>query len=605
MPEDTGSPYFQNQSQAPIRQPGNTNNRKQLLVLAAICVAVVISYLAYCYLMGENHTVYVVNGLEYPYTVLINGKSYNLLPRSEIGVRIKEGTVKIEVPDKKIGIEPEQVQIKTEFLSRPFSQKVFVLNPDRTAIILWQEMLYAVDADISKPVNIPESIYINKHFYEFDKIDYAFEEFPHQIKLPSGSKTGRKTRVELLKIYNLDALLGLIEKKVNKDSAKKFLMRCQQLHHDRSDYLYYLQYAYATEDEFNSFISELIKDRPIAIEIHKYYQTAMQLKFQDDELQTEYAGYLEKDPDNAALKYLVARINNNQDEAIKLYSAATADPAVAPFAWNGLSYIDLIQGNFEKAAEEIGKALTAAPENPSILDTAYQVYTALQRYDDAIIAIQKMLKEDEYNINLIENLVCLYALKDDRKSADKVINLFCKALKDAGHSEEAAQYRQNLNQFYVIAKEDLPAYLETLNGGDENWAAFINHIADKNWKDASDLVLKQPDDYGDINFLLYAAMRAVGDDETAQEHLDAGLRTLRNKPLDEYKRLADMLESDNPDHKSAMEIKLPPIDKCTYMLAFAYKFPDKKTEYLALARKLNFGPWLMHMLLKDPIEGKF
>ena len=160
--------------------------------------ALLLIYLISAFWIGEHRQVYIVNGLKDPYSVRINGQELSLMPLRPTPIQIKEGSLRIEPVKGCDTLEPVSAKVVTNFFSRPFVTRTFVLNPDKAAIIVRKKIYYAPKGRESS--SVPENkmeFFVNKQFYVFGRVDYLFEPFPDTIKLQSSSATA-KTRLYVL-----------------------------------------------------------------------------------------------------------------------------------------------------------------------------------------------------------------------------------------------------------------------------------------------------------------------------------------------------------------------------------------------------------------------
>ena len=85
------------------------------------------------------------------------------------------------------------VDIKTSFWSRPFNKPIYIINPDKVAVLQWQETQYAADEKDNEGYEPEYRYYTGQYFYELDKVDYLFTEFPESIEM--GVRKIRKTQL--------------------------------------------------------------------------------------------------------------------------------------------------------------------------------------------------------------------------------------------------------------------------------------------------------------------------------------------------------------------------------------------------------------------------
>ena len=128
----------------------------------------------------------LINYLNHPTVVtLANGREIQVKSRTAKLISMSEGRhiLKIKIE----GDEPykKTIHISNTPLQRFKGKNVFVLNIDQSAVLLWEEIIYADD-----PLRInlkPRSrLFSRKEFFVFRDIDYLFETPPESVNLRSG-----------------------------------------------------------------------------------------------------------------------------------------------------------------------------------------------------------------------------------------------------------------------------------------------------------------------------------------------------------------------------------------------------------------------------------
>ena len=90
---------------------------------------------------------------------------------------------------------PETVPIHTSLLTRPFSSRLIVLNPDRAAVIRRKLVTYSAHAPGDPGIPSRSTYAAGKSLFEFDGVDYPFKALPRSISMDSHSTA--ETRIAL------------------------------------------------------------------------------------------------------------------------------------------------------------------------------------------------------------------------------------------------------------------------------------------------------------------------------------------------------------------------------------------------------------------------
>lgn len=287
------------------------------LVAPAILVAAICLYLGIAWANGVYQTVYLVNGLHSPYEVTINDKTYRLESGQAKAITIEQGAVHVE-PDANAPstISRSEFRVETPFLTRPWSSPVFVINPDRNAILLHELTYYGTD-----PQNVPEGkmkIRVGKSNYEFKPIDYLFQPFPNEISVKSNLATRTRLSQEFVNNSQVQKLLAIATAPEAEIDMIDFLEQ-RIVHFSESDFLVHLLGESAPKERFEKFMHERLSDVPVRVSVHRYYQRLSLTNGDKDKLVDEYQSRLAIDPNSAALNYLLARITDSRPESEELF----------------------------------------------------------------------------------------------------------------------------------------------------------------------------------------------------------------------------------------------------------------------------------------------
>src|SRR5262245_32629654 len=206
--EDLGGPWS--------RKPPNWRLRGFLVVAALAGLA----FLAASFWKGQHQQVYVVNGTAAPYSVELNGVGSNLPPSSCTPVRLAQGEVNVRVIGAPLDVPDQLVRISDSFWTRLLKPRTFVLNPDRAAVLQWQEVEFAVNPSGS---NDRSQLHAGQVLHSFDGIDYAFEEYPASVDLKRG-KPVLKQRISQVVNWPLEQIFMALAAQQQEQATQEFLL---------------------------------------------------------------------------------------------------------------------------------------------------------------------------------------------------------------------------------------------------------------------------------------------------------------------------------------------------------------------------------------------
>ena len=243
-----------------------------IYIAPVLAVLVLTLYCGYAAWKGRHQEVFLVNGLNQPYTAAINGKSRSLDANSWQKISLVEGDVVVSVADQELWIPEHTVRIQTPFISRPFANRTFVLNPDRLALIANEEVLYGENTDQREP---EYQIAVGQLLYEFTGIDYVFQEAPDEVTVENGFAvrdvlrhvdTSQWTGLEIV-----DELLSFSGPEV----TREYLLRRLQLNADSPSCVAGLKNT-MTAEEYLELVRSRLDEKPTQVAWHLVYQDTMQ-----------------------------------------------------------------------------------------------------------------------------------------------------------------------------------------------------------------------------------------------------------------------------------------------------------------------------------------
>jgi tetratricopeptide (TPR) repeat protein len=584
------SVYVHESAKAGFREGTGLGFKWPKYVAASVFVALLAFYLGVAIYRGQSRRVYLVNGWTKPYAVSVNGQSHQLFPGAQTAIDVAEGDVSVEMTGAPDG--QQSVAVATPFFSRPFRRPVFVLNPDRCALLTREETVYS-----SNPENAenPPEFSGGKLLHEFKGVDYEFEEFPPQLQAKAGSKI-TKTRVGLLASANNHLRMFWAISVLTPDGVRDYLRRLLQLDPNDSDALAVLTNTQPPLESLE-FLRTRLADRPIRVEWHRMYQHLTELTEPTKDMRPEYRTLVDETKRSTDAVYLLGRLESGV-AGDKLYEEAANGTPPSVHARSGLSYRYLTRGDFDTAVNWATKARE--------LNTADQEYR--HRYVLALLAAGKyaeLLKATAQNIPgdnspfLRERLAALIATGENGAAEgeiNRVAALSIPGVKGPVDNQFAAQMHQLNLQLLAEVKRDRGKYLE-LSTRMTAKNTFVDSLLRGNYLEAAQ-----------VQSPARTALLAASGWEMEATH--AGLLYLAGLKAkdgvfadDQWTRLVDALGKGDRDGRfyAAIASEKQPFDlagakdatvnpslKRVVLAALARKFPVHAKELNALSRKLDF-----------------
>jgi tetratricopeptide (TPR) repeat protein len=563
-------------------------------IIGGILLVAAIWYLGLAYSL-RKHNVALVNGTNAAYTVDINGQKHSVPAMGSRLIELDEGTYNVSVSDKK-EIEPSKIQMRTNFWKRPMNRRQFVINPDRAAVVLWEQTEYADTASAEK--DLPHHIHAGDSFYDLDKVDYVFEAFPDSIKLSSSSDVIKKSRVGLLAKYSPDMLGRLVKSMLGGPAAAQWAKQYAVVSNNPIESVAVLAEQLTPEEQVE-FLRAHVADRPLRIEWHRMYQQLVQTQQPDFDLLGEYRGLLKSDPDNPTLIYLVARITDDREQATALFRQAAEAPQPSAYASYALAHDQLIAGNLDASLQRIQAARKLEPDNVLFQNGQVDTLQAMGRRDEAIALLKSMEKRFDHDYAIVGHEIALLVASGDTAAARKRIDDVCAAMdkRSGGDQEARANLRDLLETYLHYANGDLAAFRKSAVSLKSPEMAFDADITDGRVEDAQKaLADAAPPEY--FNYvLLYIGANSAGKADVASAAWTRSMELLAKGDRDNRNFAKALSTGQPPTDKELANWTAQPVERAAMLTALGLRFPDKRAAYFADAKRLNYVNQFPQLLL--------
>ena len=287
------------------------------------------------YYISTHRTLYVVNGLSAPITVEITNAdnqpvhSVKVDPNVGWAVKIPEGTYHAQVTTPKAiapGSEPVDFTIASGWWERFFREPAYVIDPSRSAFLIWQETTYSAKPQNGNLGGESFALHIAQPFTTYADVDFLFQPFPAEVKVSDRTREVKKTRVGLEVVtpaylpqqnfdqHTLEEWLGYLERHMSVSPTDHMLLGSYTLLASQHDQW----------DRCLKFLRSRLGDRPVNVEWHRAYQQSSELAGQADGLAAEYDDYLKQDPNNSNMLYLRGRLCGRVSETLAYLDRAIA-----------------------------------------------------------------------------------------------------------------------------------------------------------------------------------------------------------------------------------------------------------------------------------------
>lgn len=559
-------------------------------------------YVAVCFHMGENRPVHVVNGLDVAYSMTIGDQTVTVPAQGHLYIQISEGDLKLHVNDAARHIEPATVHISTPFWGRAFNSRMFIINPDRTAVLTWEKTWYAPEGAATRS---PEAkLHVGSILYDFDGIDYPFEPFPHSIQMDTNQSAVERTRVSLLAFDNPLNAPNTIEHYCDRAAAMQYMQRKLRNEPQAPRNVIWLSVLedQLPSEQFLNFCKSMLRERPVPLHFHRSYQDMQERLHPEYDLEAEYRAYAAKEPENAELIYLEGRVTKDRAKKNRLFAAAASAEPPCAMAANALAWDAMMIGDFEHATTLADQANQLQQHDLVIELTLIESLFASRRFDDLLKLLAKIQNDNPHDVmtrlHRLRALILAGKPTDVQLALDDLKQFYREAYgpdsavqADLLADTQASYARGRVSEYVRAARQSIEPHLK--------WAA---EVTAGSWVASAPLLEKVEKPPAVDHLLMAAGALTINQRQLAKSQIDKAVALLRDGSPEE-RRLADWLSDSQPcNAEDALAISMLPEQKRVVLTLLGLKFPQEKQRFFELARKLNFMPTFPKLTLDEMLK---
>lgn len=552
---------------------------KTRLIGPAIALLLIMFYFYSAFTSVNDRPVHLTNGTAAPYSVEINGTTYEIPAFTHRRITLDEGKYTLTMESRNNELKNQKFELKTPFFSRPFIETDFVLNPDHQAIIYKQKMIYSEYApDESEN---PYSYYSGDLLYSFRDIDYPFYTAPKSIQISEGSSV-TKYGLGLLDEFDsewepIDAAARVLDR----SSYSKFIVDYYIDNPNNGNALQALSAA-VKNDSVIDILKPFLDDIPVLTEAHRHYQDCMELARKDDQLVNEYQKRLEKNPENSTLLYLTGRLLTG-NEANKYYEKALNGDTPNPYAYNALAWGYTAEGDFKKALPLVEKAVSLNPDNKNFRSLYRDLLLAQKKYAKLIEVNQKEIEISPTSYERWGEKVAFMSLSGKSSEIPQAVSQYMSVLK--AEKIDTTAYLDYLNLMIAVSKNQKEKATQLCRKmGMYN---FIGELLGGNVPTADSILSNVEDETPYNHLLLYSVAKQSGNSDIAAKSLKKTVAALENGTREEI-RLAEALNGSKFSFDEIANLDLYPSTKILVLTALGVTYPDLQQRAFSEAKKFNF-----------------
>jgi tetratricopeptide (TPR) repeat protein len=567
------------------------------LALIALCI-----YVGIAYAEGHSRKVWLVNGLDRQYAVDVSGRHVLLPPHVAVPVQIAEGDIAITSLDSTVPLPKQTCTIVTPLFSRPLDSRMFVINPDRAAVVYDQETIYSTNATRSGGDVAPHHMYVGELLYSFSGIDYPFEEFPRSIQMSDASARVHKKKVAVWGQGTVLDRLGIIGQEIGTPAVGTYA-RNVAIADPSQDQLVMIASALLPPDQALAFLRPRLDSKPIQIDVHRSYQELMQRTRPNSDLQKEYRARLEKNPDDSTLIYLLGRVTTDRNGAARLFQKSTQGPAPCAYGYFAMAYDAMAGGQFQKALDLSRQALRLSPDNVAFASTEVEALKALRKYDDLLALDRQQQSAHPLDGSAVIDEARLLVLQNHPDQAHELIAAFASRNEAAGNSDGLRQFQLHADAQIHYAQGNLQSFTVTLDSlPDDPDSAFAAAITSGRLDDAAAALDRKKAATAEDHLLMSAVAHEAKRADLEEPNLKQAANIYRQAGREERRVAAWLGSAQNADADAVCSVLLLPQQKRLVLLAMGLRDSAHRAQYFKAAAPFNFDRTFPYWTIKKILD---
>jgi len=575
--------------------PGDSHQRRWWTLALAVMLAVVAAVTISSINIASSRVVFVINGSTEPLRVSIDGaEEFEIDGISHTEVMLPEGIHHWEISHPPSAVAEGDFEFSTGLLKRLTSSPVFILDPARTAVTVWEEARYSAETPATE---VTHRLYMGETFYAFDDIDFRFKPFPGTIKASGDSAT--RTRVEPILIAPAQ-VIGFVANEIRSEQKLEFCERHLMLT-PRDDELIgaYGRYSVQASEyqRLYQFMKAGCSRRPLEISWHRRYQSAALRVDKTDELFAEYDELVKQHPDNGAAFYLRGRIEPHGPLSEEFFDRSIAADPSNPFPHYAKCHRLLSLARYEEAFEAASKAIELNPDHQETKNILHRVRLALGQFEELEREQRKLISDSPLEATAHFRLLSVLAAQN-----------------------RVAEMRQAHDEFVLAVNNEIPLDPHDLVVSSERYLAYCHRDYEKMMEltlklknplsrsnlmlealvcrgmheelSRSDLVQRPPAQRGFVRLHIAMMHELEGDSEKSRLAVNQALADFRNGSP-ETQRIAEQVgDFDGLNlYDELNAISMSASERLLVNIAVAARTNgETRAKFLASCRLLNFSP---------------
>ena len=526
----------------------------------------------------RNHTAWLVSGAPKPCSVEIDGNLYRLRPYELKRIKLRLGKHQMQTHGLLGHTTPILFNYKMSILKQKFGDHVLVLNPDAIAVMV-EETLFEGQTT--------NRYLFGKVINALENIDYPFSGFPVWV----GSKHSARSRLFNHVPGSHVEMVEFLRAHGDPGDAAMYARRVLMIDPSGAEMENLIKIATSdlTTDQVLAFLQHGKSVLPPLPAWHCFYQSFMETRRPEHDLQTEYAMLCKSHPDMPGYCYLLGRVARNRNTARLLFEKSEKGTGSHGLGYHAIAYDLLCSGQFKEALLFCEKAAEQSPDNPEFKELDKQVHLALRHYDHLLRQVQNNLESDPGNGEWVAEKIKYLTLIGEHKLAIEAMESF----PDPGGRWNAYFYAA---RFYAVG--NATDYLENLLASGRGNAPLQRLLRTGEIEAAHNLLSKNEDHEYTAHLILYCAASHHGYPGIAETELAKAIAELGKSTLAQREATSILSSETPPSIKQLLDLRILPEEKAILCTSLGFKFPAHRKSFFNLSLKFNHTLEYPQLLLK-------
>lgn len=590
-----------------VNDPRDPDQRRRWPLLLAVMLAAAFALTISSINIASSRVVYVVNGSTELLRVIIDdSEEFEISGISHTEVTLSEGKHRWKISHPEAAVAEGDFEFSTGFLKRLNSSPMFILDPARTAVTVWEKARYAAE---TPETEMAHRLYMGDTFYAFDDIDFRFKPFPGTIKASGSSAT--RTRVEPI-LLQPSQVIGYVANEISSEQQLEFCER-HLLLTPRDDGLISAYGRYSVQASAYERLYQFMKDgcsrRPLEISWHRRYQSAALRVDKTDELFAEYDELAKQLPDNGAALYLRGRIEPHGPLSEEYFNRSIAADPSNPFPYYAKCHRLMSLGRFDEAFDAASKASELNPDHQEMKNILHRARLALGQFEELEREQRKLISEESIEATAHFRLLGILAAQDRfaemRQAHDEFVLAVNNEIPLDPHDlvVSSARFLAYCNRDYEKMMELTLKLRNPLSRSNLMLEALVSRGMHEELS-RSDLIQRPPEQRGFVRLQIAMMHELEGNSDASRLSLAQALEDFRNG-TPETQRIAEAVgEFDGPNiYEDLNAISMSAGERVLVNIAVASRtHGETRVKFLDSCRVLNFSPGFPNHFIAQLIE---